>query len=157
MPHEPAQVSNAVNGLNYTYYENGEWRGFPDLGSLRPVKNGTTGNFGIGPSDLEAGYGLKFSGFVRVPADGVYTFYVRSNELSLLVLDGSMKVFSQSNKREYHDHAALKAGFHAIEVSIYFPTLGPVRKLEVSYDGPGIEKQLIPSAALFRVGDPAAR
>lgn len=151
--HDAAAAIKTVNGINYTYYENGEWRGFPDLDSLKPVKTGSTDKIGIGPTDRVAGYGLKFTGYVSVPAEGVYTFYLRSNELSLLKVDGDQITMSQSRKREYFGPAALRAGLHAIEASIYFPTEGPERTLEVSYQGPGVAKQLIPPSALFRPAD----
>jgi hypothetical protein len=149
--HEAAQIQNAVNGLDYTYYENGDWSGFPDLASLTPVKTGTVENVGIGPAAVDAGYGLKFMGFVRVPEDGIYTFYGRSTELSRLAVDDATLVMTQSRKREKSARIALKAGLHSIEMSAYFRAEDEKRTLEMSYEGPGVPKQAIPSSALFRV------
>jgi len=151
-PHEPASVMNPSSGLDYSYYENGEWRGFPELDSLKPAKTGTADNIGIGPSTLTFGYGLKFGGYVKVPHDGVYTFFLRSNELSRLIVDGETLAMSQSRKRQYSGAIALKAGFHTIEASIYFPTEGPERTFEISWEGPGFSKQILPANVLFRSG-----
>ena len=148
--HEAAAVPHAVNDLDYAYYENGDWDGFPDLDSLKPVKTGTVENISTGPSRLDAGYGLKFSGFVRVPQDGVYTFYGRSTELSRLVVEGTTLVMTESRKRERAGRIALRVGLHPIEVSVYFGSPDEQRTLEVSYEGPGIPKQIIPAAELFR-------
>lgn len=147
---EPAEVPRPVNGLDYAYYENGDWDGFPNLESLQPIKTGIVENVGTGPSRLEAGYGLRFSGFVRVPEDGIYTFYCRSTELSRLVVAGTTLVMTESRKRERCGRIALKAGLHPIELSTYFGTPDEQKTLEVSYEGPGLPKQIIPPSALFR-------
>lgn len=148
--HEAADVPYAVQGLDYTYYENGNWKGFPDLDSLTPLKIGVTGMIGTGPSAIEAGYGLKFTGYLRVDEEGVYTFHGRSTELSRFAVDGVTLVMTQSRKRECSGRIALRRGFHAIEASIYLGTPDKNKTFEVSYEGPGVDRRIIPAQVLFR-------
>ncbi|MBI5093270.1 MAG: chitobiase/beta-hexosaminidase C-terminal domain-containing protein [Candidatus Hydrogenedentes bacterium] len=149
--HDATPPANTAQGLDYAYYENGKWRGFPDWSPLKPLKTGVAETVGIGPSDREFGYGLKFTGYVRVAADGIYTFYSRSNELSRLAVDDVELVVTQSRKRELSGRIALKAGLHKIDASCYFGTEGSQRTFEISFEGPQLPKQVIPAKAYFHV------
>jgi hypothetical protein len=100
------------------------------------------------PETRQDGYGYRFTGFLRVPADGIYTFYGRSSVLSQLYVGGTMVVETQSRRRERSGDVALKAGLHPIILQMYFYPKAD-RTLEYSYSGPGIPRQPIPAAALF--------
>jgi pectate lyase len=145
---EPAVVRNAAPGLDYAYYENGDWSGFPDLAAFKPVSYGVAPIVGIGPSRLEYYYGLKFTGYVDAPRDGLYTFYGRSTDQSQLAIDGRVLVRTQSRKREISGRVLLRKGLHAFEASTYFDAPS-TRVFVISYEGPGIAEQPIPAAALF--------
>jgi hypothetical protein len=153
MPEPP----DLVAGLDYRYYE-GEWDELPDFDALAPVGSGATTGFDMFPRQRDEGYGLVLSGLVRVPRDGVYTFYSASDDGSRLYV-GDVEVVDNDGLHSRHERfgrIALAKGLHPIRV-VYFQRGGGAA-LKVSYRGPGIPKQPIPSEALFhRVGGQAYR
>ncbi|UHG90354.1 PA14 domain-containing protein [Spirosoma oryzicola] len=141
--------ANAVVGLNYSYYES-YWTTLPDFNSLTPTKSGTTSVPSLSVRNREESYGLRFTGYISVPTDGQYTFYLNSDDGSKLYI-GSTEVVDNGTftGQEKSGTIGLKAGLHAITVS-YFQGGGGA-SLSVSYSGPNIGKQVIPASAWYRV------
>jgi signal transduction histidine kinase len=79
----PGETINRVNGLDYRCFE-GWWTELPDFSRLKPVKTGTIDNFNLGVRTRDEGVGLQFSGFFEVPRDGIYKFYLNSDDGSRL-------------------------------------------------------------------------
>lgn len=147
----PENPANAVNGLDYSYYE-GSWGNLPNFGSLTPIKTGTNGVPNLSVRNREENYGLRYVGYVSVPTDGVYTFYTNSDDGSKLLI-GTTEVVNNDGghgEQERSGTIGLKAGVHALSVT-YFQG-GGGQALTVSYSGPGIGKQVIPASAYRRVG-----
>jgi parallel beta-helix repeat protein len=146
--------SNTVNGIDYKYYEGSDFSMVPDFSKLTPVKTGTVTNYDLSaiPHRTE-GYAVSFSGFIDVPADGQYTFYTSSDDGSLLYIDNQLVVNNDGlhSSQEKSGSVGLKAGKHAITVG--FTQQTGDASLSVSYSGPGISKQVIPSTASYRVAD----
>lgn len=142
-------------GLNYDYYE-GTWTALPDFTGLAARKLGSVVNVDLGPRVRENNYAFRFTGFIDVPADGVYTFYTTSDDGSRLQIGDAVVVNNdgEHDAKEESGTIGLKAGKHAITIT-YFSHLG-ASVLITSYAGPGIAKQLIPAAAFYRTGDPIA-
>ncbi len=93
---------------------------------------------------------LQFDGYVLVPADGEYLFDVWASELATVRVAGRQVAIIDpiSGGREADVRPIkLKAGLHPITVD--YSWIQGVRQLSVSYEGPGLEKQVIPSEALF--------
>ena len=146
---EAVTGKDTVPGLTYSYYEtDAEWTRLPNFDSLTPVKTGCAEQFGIAPSDRKQSFGLRFTGFVKAPRDGVYRFYTNSNDGSRLYIGSDLVVDNdgQHGAQEKVGFAALKAGLHPITV-IYFQA-GGASNFEVRYAGPGIKKTMIPATAL---------
>jgi hexosaminidase len=143
-------VDPAVNGIEYAYYE-GEWNTLPDFDALRPLRTGRV--YELGLSDIKPRddhFAVRFTSLIDVPADGAYTFFTRSDDGSSLFIDGTKVVDNDGphGDQEASGAVPLKAGRHSL-VLLYFQGIGG-RMLEVSYQGPGIEKQVIPGSMLFR-------
>jgi hypothetical protein len=138
-----------VAQLNYSYYE-GVWTSVPDFGSLTPVKTGRVSTFDVSPKDQNDEYAFRFEGYVNALADGQYTFYTNSDDGSLLYIGSQLVVNNDGlhGMQERSGTIGLKAGYHAIQLD-FFQRWGG-QGLQVSYAGPGINKQLISAAALFR-------
>ena len=85
-----------------------------------------------------------------MPADGVYTFYLFSDDGSKMWVGADTVVDHDGlhSACEASGQIMLKAGNHPITVA-YFQARGAYR-LEVHYEGPGITRQPIPAAALWR-------
>ncbi len=78
-------AGDPASGLNYRAYS-GAWRTLPDFNSLMPVKSGTTANFNLDVRTGDKSTGLSFSGEIEVPRDGLYTFYLKSDDGSRLYI-----------------------------------------------------------------------
>jgi hexosaminidase len=143
-------VDPKVNGVDFAYYE-GEWTALPDFSALKPLRNGHVYEFGLAdvkPRDEH--FAISFTTMIEVPIDGSYTFFTKSDDGSRLLIDGKPVVDNdgQHGEQERSGTVILKSGRHPIAVQYFQGTGG--RFLEVSYQGPGVEKQVIPGAMLFQ-------
>lgn len=148
-PLEPLHPVGVVNGLDYAYYE-GSWDYLPDFAALTPVQQGRSDNFDISAAPSADGFAYVFDGFIDVPADGQYTFYLYSDDGSKLYIDDGIVVSNDGvhGGQERSGKTALKAGKHVIRVK-YFEKTGSQR-LEVRWAGPGFGRQLISNSVLYR-------
>lgn len=141
--------ANTSAGLNYSYYEGG-WDFLPLFDSLTPVSSGSIANISLTPRAKNDSFGFRFTGYIDVPSDGIYTFYTASDDGSLLYIgaDTVVKNDGAHGNRERAGRIGLRAGKHKITLD-FFERWGK-ETLTVKYAGPGIAKQVIPDAAWFR-------
>ena len=78
--------TNFVNGLDYKCYEGAWWRLLPNFDHIAAVKTGVVDNFDIAVRSRTSHVGLQFVGYIKVPRDGEYTFYVWSDDGSRLFI-----------------------------------------------------------------------
>jgi hypothetical protein len=130
-------------GLAYKLFE-GEWRNLPDFDALTPVSQGTVARFELNPRRRDEYYGFVFSGYLRVPRDGVYTLTTESDDGSRLYIGDRLLVDNDGlhGARERRGKIALQEGFHRIRV-LYFERTGD-DVLRVFVEGPDLPKQDIP-------------
>ena len=151
----PENPANAVGGLDYQYYE-GYWQNLPDFNSLTAAKTGTASVVDLSVRGRGNDYGLRFTGYISVPADGVYTFYTTSDDGSKLYI-GTTEVVSNDGQHADQERSGtigLKAGIHAFSV-VYFQGSGG-QSLTASYSGPTMGKQVIPASAYYRAPSTSA-
>lgn len=148
---EPENPDGAVRGLDYAYYE-GVWNSLPDFDALTPEKKGALNTFNLSAANRTKNFGFRFTGYIHVPVNGEYTFYTLSDDGSKLYIGNTLVVSNNGvhPKRERTGSIGLKAGKHAITV-VYFEKEGS-QVLEVFWKGPNLNKQAIPSTALYKVG-----
>ena len=147
-PLEPVAVENKAPGLEYAYYE-GDWTQLPDFDSLAPATESVVEKLGISSRKRDEYFGFRFNGYLRIPKDGIYTFYTKSNDGSRLTI-GDTVVVDNDGLHDFQEKAglvALKAGLHPLTVEFF--QSGGERGLEVTYEGPSIRRGLLPRAALF--------
>lgn len=94
---------------------------------------------------------LKFTGFIIVPTDGEYTFYVSSDDGSMLYIGDTLLINNGGDhpNTELDGKLDFKAGTHAFRLE-YFQGSGNAA-LVFSWAGPGINKQPIPASALSSI------
>ncbi len=142
-------ADKGASGLAMAEYK-GMWSKLPDFGKLKAVKSGKAAQFAL-PEELggKDGFGLVFTGVVRIPKDGTYTFYTNSDDGTKLYLGDGVVVNNDGGHgmTEKSGKVSLAAGLYPIRVEFFEG--GGGEGLEVSYEGPGIKKQVIPAAALF--------
>lgn len=144
----PAKTPVATDpGLVCNYYE-GKWMKIPDFKALKP--NSTTVETEIAfPKDrAKDHFALQFKGFINVPTSGLYTFFTNSDDGSQLLIDGHLVVNNDGahGPQEQRGVAGLMKGKHEIEIRFFEASGG--ESLIVSWQGPGIKKQVIPASIL---------
>lgn len=163
---EPAQqsVDKLTQGLSYKYYESpaedaptyrkhwplrGQLRGSKQV--LEPTEEGAVENFVLSPKQQDKLFAFEYAGYIDIPEDGVYTFHIAADDDAKMYI-GDKQIFDrlgQSPTTAYdRERIALKKGLHKIELR-YFQGYGPF-ELNVTFEGPGIEKQQIPDKFLYR-------
>jgi hypothetical protein len=149
---EPKRVSGLEPGLQYAYYEQSEEHRperLPDFDRLKPKTTGIADKCDLSCAQRDEYFALKFEGFIKVPADGIYTFYTDSDDGSRLYIDSIEVVendYSHPMKEE-SGQTPLRAGTYPFKLLFYQGMGG--KGLVARYKGPGIEKQPIPSEVLF--------
>ena len=145
---DPVYPSNVTSGVNYSYYT-GTWDFLPDFDSLSASAQSTANNFDITIAGTD-NFGYVFEGYIEVPTDGLYTFYLLSDDGSKLYIDDTIVVGNDGihAEKELDGQIALLAGYHSIKVE-YFEVSGG-QTLEVSWQGPGLSKQQIANSYLYR-------
>jgi predicted phosphodiesterase len=139
-PSAAIKVRNPKKGLAYTYYE-GNFIAVPNFAGLSPIKSGTALEFAPDKIGQRADhYAIQYSGYIKVPETGVYTFYLRSDDGSKLYLDGELVVDNDgshsANTKE--GMKALKKGMHPIRIDYFEDFLG--EELQLFFSGPGMAK-----------------
>jgi hypothetical protein len=148
-PLEPANPGKVIPGLRCEIYD-GRFFLVSHFAGRPPVKTVPCANVDLSPSPRGSQYGLVFTGFLEVPADGVYRFHLRSDDGSRLFL-GDRRV---ANNDGLHGMIAgrgdihLRKGLHPIRVE-YFQ-FDKAAGLELRWEGPNIPKALIPNTRFFR-------
>ncbi|NJL75712.1 MAG: metallophosphoesterase [Saprospiraceae bacterium] len=124
-PQAPINVKKTEKGLRFNYYE-GEWQHLPDFSTLSSVKQGTVNQATL--SDIghrDNHFGVVMEGYVEIPATGIHTFFINSDDGSKLYLndellidhDGDHSAISKTGQ------AILAAGKHKIRIE-YFEVSG---------------------------------
>jgi len=136
------------SGLHYDYFE-GLFAHVADMDGLKPLRSGVMPKFDVMQSKDVEQFGYTFSGFIKIPKDGIYTFYNKTNDGSILYLDGKEFINMDGGHPAYvvSRTIALRAGVYRIKQK-YFQIGGGIFD-QVDWEGPGIEREEIPAEALF--------
>ncbi|RMH01998.1 MAG: alpha-L-fucosidase [Planctomycetota bacterium] len=113
-----------------------------------PAATGVAARIDLSPRPRDEHFALVFTGFLRIPADGIYTFHLTSDDGSRLRLhdrlvidhDGLHGMTTKSGR------VALRAGLHPLRVEAFNATGGLGLRLE--WEGPGLARGELPAAAL---------
>lgn len=148
--HEAAAPGPLRPGARYESFE-GDWKRLPDFDSLTSVSCGIAETIDLAHAPRAERFAMRFSGYLHVPEDDLYTFHVRSDDGCRLVIDGEtvvdLDVLCGRDAWEHSGRIALKAGLHRITV-LYFQQA--LRKhLGLSCTSAREEKRPIPASALF--------
>jgi alpha-mannosidase len=147
IPKDPVVVAKTAGGIPCRYYE-GEWRKLPGFDSLKFTRELMMDTIGIPNTARKEDYGLVFTGYVRIPQEGLYDFSISSDDGSVLMVADSLLIENDGihGSGEVPGSIALKAGLHPIKVRMFQSKGG--QDLQVFIAGPGMEKQLLPSSML---------
>jgi predicted alpha-1,2-mannosidase len=148
VPKEAVSLTSAKPGLKFEYFEK-FFVNVTDLDLVEPVFSGLTKNFKIDEKKRENYFGFHYSGFIKVPKDGIYTFYLKSNDGSRLFIHGEELIENDAKHGAVEEpgSVALKAGYHPIMVK--YMQCGGGKSLLVSWSEPGMTKHEIQEKELF--------
>jgi len=148
------KLSGLRPGLAYTYYEAPRktvWERLPNFEALKPAKQGYVAALDdTVQEDRYRLFALRYRGYLRVPADGLYVFSVATCDGSRLRIGDTVLADDDglhgASARQYP--IALKKGLHAFALE-YFK--GPCRrhgghanlsnKIAIGWEGPGFARR----------------
>ena len=136
-------------GLRYRYYEAMLGR-CGELEDCEPLREGVIATPTIEiEGRAKEKFGFIYEGYVRIPEDGFYTFSVESDDGSMFWLDGRPVVENDGAHAPEERSAGLSLakGYHKIRLAYFERTGGEC--LNVYWQRPGEEKELLPAAILF--------
>lgn len=151
-PVSPAE--DLVTGLTYRYYEKDEkWLELPDFSEMTPVKTGEAERVELGMQERDEHWGVVFEGYIRIEKNGIFDFFLNSDDGSRLHILDQMIVDNDKNhaETEVGGKAALYRGYYPFRVEFFENELSQV--LEFRYAGPGFEKQEVPAEVLLTAVD----
>ena len=143
---------NVGIGVKYEYFE-GSWTKLPDFSKLTPKYEGVVHNFTITKRDRDFSHAFRYAGQIEIPQEGLYHFFVKSDDGSQLMIDGQTVVSNNSSGSvtETNGSIYLSAGLHSIEVQ-YFQQQGN-QSLNIDWQGPNLERQML-SSSFLRSSEP---
>ena len=147
-PEESLEIENAIKGIQYKYYE-GDWDSLPDFNSLKPLEQNIIPNFSISSAKSADHFGFEYSGYIKIPEDGIYTFYTSSDDGSRLYIGSNLIVDNdgQHGIVEKSGTVALSNGYHPIRVTFFESSGG--QNLDIKIKSLNMEKESIPDSLLF--------
>ncbi|MEM9800523.1 MAG: PA14 domain-containing protein [Planctomycetota bacterium] len=118
----------------------GEPKELATLDSLEPVATSTARAIDVEARPSDDAFGLRFSGFLSIPADGSYTFHLRSDDGSRLRVGGQLVVDNggQHAPETRSGSVDLFAGTVPIEIT-YFEA-GGGEELSLEWEGAGVDR-----------------
>ena len=146
--HDAVMIKKATPGLASAYYE-GHWDNLPKFDSLTIKSEFVADSVAIPAFATKEDFGLAFHGFIKIPADGLYDFYLSSDDGSSLTIGDSLVIDNDGlhGEGDVLGEIALKTGYHPITIHM-FQAKGDVA-LAFSIQGPGMEKQTVSKGMLF--------
>lgn len=137
------------NGLTANYFDNNDLTN-PAFDRIDPIVNF---NWGLGsPATSMSGdnYSIRWTGFVEAPSSGNYTFTTNTDDGVRLWVGGKLLIdkWVPQPPTDWTGTLSLTAGEKVAVVMEYYEIAGGALA-SLSWEGPGIPKQIIPSANLF--------
>lgn len=145
--HEAVNVSDVEPGVLYRDYL-GMFTKVPDVATLMEMKVGTTPAIGLDAIPRADGFCRAFEGFISAPADGLYTFFVTSDDGSLLRMGNELVVSNDGPHppTEMSGTVLLKKGLQPF--ALHYCEIGGDQTVSVAWSGPGFEKKVLDASAL---------
>jgi len=145
----PVKADGLKKGVQFSVYA-GSWNKLPDFDKIKPIAAGIASMFShaVVPQ-MKDNFALRFTGLVKIPADGLYVFYTSSDDGSRLYIDRKLVVENDGlhGVMEMGGLIRLNKGMYPITVTFFEKTGG--EELKVFFEGPRLPKREIPPAALF--------
>lgn len=138
-PLEPVKVRRKKPGLAYQYYE-GNFEDLPDFSQLQATRSGSIGDLDVeslSGDDRIDHYAIQYEGYLEVPDDGLYTFYLYSDDGAKLYLHDQLVVDNggSHSARLRKGYLPLKKGKHPLRIAYFEDFLGQTLQFYMSKPG----------------------
>jgi alpha-mannosidase len=144
---EPIVPAKTSPGLACFYYE-GSWDKLPGFDTLKSAKSVILDSVAVPPFARDEDYGVVLSGYITVPKDGLYDFFIGSDDGSDFRIADTLLIDNDGlhGMGDVEGGVGLKAGTHQIQIRM-FQKKGD-EGLRLLVDGPGVRKQSVPPSWL---------
>ena len=141
-------VKSPKPGLKYNYYEAGI-KSVNDMQALKPISKGIMPGISLKPKNADNGFGFEYTGFIKIPEKGLYSFYTFSDDGSALYIDGQLLVNNDGSHSAKREEAtiALDEGFHSFRLLYFDDCMGET--LEAGFSGIKIPETVLPTEMLY--------
>jgi arylsulfatase A-like enzyme len=149
----PVNVSPVTPGIAWQSYA-GSWDFVPELTLMTPTASGTAAQPDLTALPSQIDTGALFTGYLQVPADGVWTFHLSAGSRAhLLIHEASVAAADHGYTpgSEISGSLPLKAGRHPFRLYWSRQQAGAAA-LSLQWSSATQPKQIIPDAAFFRDG-----
>lgn len=140
--------------MKFAYYE-GSWSKLPDFAKLKPLARGEASGFDLTVARRGNDFALTFEGFLLIPRDGDYQFFLTSDDGSRLLIDGKQAAENDGvhPPSTTSGRTKLKQGTYPLFAAVF--NAGGGVELNVEIEGPGLGRQPIsPLVFLTPQGNP---
>jgi predicted alpha-1,2-mannosidase len=140
------KVAGIVPGLKYEYFK-GSVNSVEKL--QNPITIGKAKTVDLSMKEQDDNFGLIFTGFIEIPIDGLYTFYLTSDDGSKLSINDKVVVGNDGfhGSVTASGKVGLAKGLHKIEVRFFEGAVA--EQLDFEWEGPGIKRQIVPEKVYF--------
>ncbi|MEJ7693544.1 sulfatase-like hydrolase/transferase [Daejeonella sp.] len=142
---QPGKVNR---GLNMNLYA-GNYPWLSKLTDLEPVYSSKTPS---PKAQSKTGGMMSFDGYINIPADGEYTFYLSSDTKAFLKIHDASVIdedFGYMPGEEKQSTMKLKAGYHPIKVYYKAKAGSKTSMLNIKWSADNIKKETIPASVYF--------
>ncbi len=143
-----ARAGGLEPGLRSEYFEGKCESAASNFSKLTRVSGGTTLDLSQLPEHRENDFAVRWSGLLEVAKAGRYEFFTRSDDGSVLYVDGKLVVDNDGvhPAQERSGGLWLERGLHAFSVSMFEASGG--EELSVTWQPPAGAQESLPSAVL---------
>lgn len=143
-------VNNPLSGLKFNYYEGGRFEQISDIVKHGKLRNsGITNKLNLDLHVARDSFAFVFEGYIAIPEDGIYNFYIFSDDGSKLSIANQVVVDNDGSHdvKRVNGKISLTKGFHKIKVEYFDDYMGEL--LEVGISSKNMKEQVIPAKMLF--------
>jgi len=157
VPALPAQINigdfQKEQGASFSYYK-GTWTALPDFSALAPDSSGPCDSIDVASAaHMANNFGFVFNGYLSIPNDGEYTFYLKSSDGSALLINDSIIIRNDgihASPVEDSAKVSLSQGDYLIAVRYFDANSTPFLNVSYAFTDFGIDKQTISNQSLQR-------
>ena len=160
-----AARGDEVPGLLAAVYREG-WQTLDQMPGRSPESTAAVADLDLGVTPVQDHVAVAFTGWLRVPADGIWTLHLTSDDGSRLYLGATTEQVGEDPRQVARVrrlvidndglHGAvtqtralgLTAGLHELRLEWFNATGG--RELTLEWEGPGVARQPVPASAFVR-------